>query len=69
MRFGKSGRGQPHSMTLAPVIGSQSFRQVLDCGCPPPLSAKPLITQIFLARFCASGKLKIQNVEAPPLQN
>src|SRR5215831_15077996 len=35
----KSGRGQPHSKTLARRIARHSFREVLECGCPLPLSS------------------------------
>jgi hypothetical protein len=37
----KSGRGQPHSKTLSRWIACQSFREVLECGCPLPLSLLP----------------------------
>jgi hypothetical protein len=33
----ESGRGQPHSKTLARRIARDSFREVLECGCPLPL--------------------------------
>jgi SH3 domain-containing YSC84-like protein 1 len=34
----KSGRGQPHSKTLTRPITRHSFREVLECRCPLPLS-------------------------------
>src|SRR5215510_11203000 len=34
----QSGRGQPHSRTLSRRIACYSFREVLECGCPLPLS-------------------------------
>jgi len=34
----QSGRGQPHSKTLSRRIARCSFREVLECGCPLPLS-------------------------------
>jgi hypothetical protein len=34
----ESGIGLPHSKTLARCFGSQYLRQVLECGCPLPLS-------------------------------
>jgi hypothetical protein len=33
----ESGIGLPHSTTLARLIARQSFRKVLECGCPLPL--------------------------------
>jgi hypothetical protein len=33
----ESGRGQPHSTTLARVPARNSIREVLECGCPLPL--------------------------------
>jgi hypothetical protein len=33
----KSGRGQPHSKTLARFSARCFFRKVLECGCPLPL--------------------------------
>src|SRR6267154_1527439 len=33
----KSGRGQPHSKTLARIPARNSIREVLECGCPLPL--------------------------------
>jgi hypothetical protein len=33
----KSGRGQPHSKTLARIRGRNYIRKVLECGCPLPL--------------------------------
>src|SRR6266436_6390442 len=33
----KSGRGQPHSKTLARRLTCCSLREVLECGCPLPL--------------------------------
>src|SRR5262249_42642708 len=35
---GQSGRGQPHSKTLTRRIARHSLREVLECGCPLPLS-------------------------------
>jgi len=35
----QSGRGQPHSKTLARCLAHYSVREVLECGCPLPLSA------------------------------
>src|SRR5437870_2625251 len=37
-RPGQSGRGQPHSKTLARLLACHSVREVLECGCPLPLS-------------------------------
>src|SRR6266850_6692330 len=37
---GQSGRGQPHSKTLSRGIARRSFREVLECGCPLPLSLR-----------------------------
>src|SRR5947207_12695868 len=37
----ESGRGQPQSKTLRASRPLWKARQVLDCGCPLPLSAKP----------------------------
>src|SRR5947209_5640774 len=34
----QSGRGQPHSKTLSRPIARCSVREVLECGCPLPLS-------------------------------
>src|SRR5689334_22173636 len=34
----QSGRGQPHSKTLSRRNARRSFREVLECGCPLPLS-------------------------------
>ena len=34
----KSGRGLPHSKTLPRFSARGSFRKVLECGCPLPLS-------------------------------
>jgi len=39
--FRHSGRGQPHSKTLSRGRGPNHLRQVLECGCPVPLSASP----------------------------
>jgi len=33
----QSGRGQPHSKTLARLPARHSVREVLECGCPLPL--------------------------------
>src|SRR5436309_8586876 len=33
----ESGRGQPHSKTLARATQPGCFREVLECGCPLPL--------------------------------
>src|SRR5205809_3919872 len=33
----ESGRGQPHSTTLARATQPGCFREVLECGCPLPL--------------------------------
>src|SRR2546427_4901148 len=33
----ESGRGQPHSKTLARATQPGCFRKVLECGCPLPL--------------------------------
>jgi hypothetical protein len=38
MKRGKSGGRQPHSKTLSRQRVGHTFRQVLECGCPPPLS-------------------------------
>jgi hypothetical protein len=40
--IGKSGRGQPHSKTLPRLMERKILRQVLECGCPLPLSSKQL---------------------------
>ncbi len=37
VRPSKSGRGQPHSKTLARALAYYSFRKVWECGCPLPL--------------------------------
>jgi hypothetical protein len=34
----ESGIGLPHSTTLAPVRACYSFREVVECGSPMPLS-------------------------------
>src|SRR5678815_637619 len=34
----QSGRGQPHSKTLSRWIARRCSREVLECGCPLPLS-------------------------------
>jgi hypothetical protein len=34
----ESGRGQPHSKTLARFSARLYFRKVEECGCPLPLS-------------------------------
>jgi hypothetical protein len=33
------GRGQPHSKEMVRVLERKMFRQVLECGCPLPLSS------------------------------
>jgi hypothetical protein len=38
---GQSGKGQPHSKTLLRRIACDFFREVLECGCPLPLSLLP----------------------------
>src|SRR5437867_2934632 len=35
----ESGRGQPHSKTLARATQPGCLREVLECGCPLPLSS------------------------------
>src|SRR2546425_8894595 len=42
----KSGRGQPHSKTLARGAKSRCIRQVLECGCPLPLSFPEPVTAV-----------------------
>ena len=37
----QSGRGQPHSKTLARPPMRQKTRSVLECGCPLPLLSPP----------------------------
>jgi len=37
----QSGMGLPHSKTLARRIVRRSFREVLECGSPMPLSFVP----------------------------
>jgi hypothetical protein len=37
----QSGRGLPHSKTLARRIARPSFREVLECGSPMPISLLP----------------------------
>jgi hypothetical protein len=44
----QSGRGQPHSKTLARHPMRQKTRSVLECGCPLPLSH--LDVQAILSR-------------------
>jgi hypothetical protein len=41
---GQSGGGQPHSKTLPRWTARLSFREVLECGCPLPLS--PLLSRV-----------------------
>jgi hypothetical protein len=36
----ESGRGQPHSKTLARLSARWFFRKVLECGCRLPLSCR-----------------------------
>src|SRR5436305_1080361 len=36
-RSDESGRGQPRSKTLSRNRAGHSIRQVLECGCPPPI--------------------------------
>src|SRR5205823_6058922 len=33
----ESGGGGPHSKTLREAVERANIRQVLECGCPPPL--------------------------------
>jgi len=33
----ESGKGQPRSKTLSRRIARDSYREVLECGCPLPL--------------------------------
>src|SRR5947207_6939185 len=38
----ESGRGQPHSTTLRDICCRCQFREVVECGCPLPLSWRRL---------------------------
>src|SRR5437764_306390 len=53
-RRGESGRGQPHSTTLRDICCASQFREVVECGCPLPLSIKPGMTDAAPAEYKAS---------------
>jgi len=48
IRLRKSGRGQPHSKTLARLSTHLFIREVVECGSPMPLSLLPSIRIPYL---------------------
>jgi 3-isopropylmalate/(R)-2-methylmalate dehydratase small subunit len=59
MNESQSGRGQPHSKTLSRRIAPHSFREVLECGCPPPLSVLVSLCAPPQNDACNQFRLKI----------
>jgi hypothetical protein len=48
-RYLESGRGQPHSKTLARFPARYLIREVLECGCPLPLYIDATRMFVFFA--------------------
>ena len=60
----KSGRGQPHSKTLARSHGRLYLREVLECGCPLPLSLGPAMVIDIINRIPSNSFVKASKTKS-----